>query len=156
MAWLYSLSFVRWFRNILFSFVHLFSKDHSWRIAKNCWVSWSENLFKKFKQHLHHHMLFGRVSRKMILAHPKTNSNIFSYQTRLNLQMDWLLWPDETKQWVFSSTQNGFGEYRDKKYPCVQWNILLYFWCCGPIFLLEVLNILFRHMASWILSNTNR
>ncbi len=39
---------------------------------------------------------------------------------------------------------------------CVPWNILLYFWCCGPIFLLEVLNILFRYMASWILSNTNR
>ncbi len=31
--------------------------------------------------------------------------------------MDWLLWPDETKQWVFNSTQNGFGEHRDKKYP---------------------------------------
>ncbi len=38
-----------------------------------------------------------------------------------------------------------------KSTPCVQWNILLYFWCCGPIFLLEVL---FRHMASWIPSNT--
>ncbi len=35
-----------------------------------------------------------------------------------------------------------------KSTPCVQWNILLYFWCCGPIFLLEVLDILFRHMAS--------
>ncbi len=22
-----------------------------------------------------------------------------------------------------------------KSTPCVQWNILLYFWCCGPIFL---------------------
>ncbi len=30
------------------------------------------------------------------------------------------------------------------------------FLCYGPIFLLEVLEILFRHMASWILSNTNR
>ncbi len=26
----------------------------------------------KVKQHLHHHMLFGRVSRKIILALPKT------------------------------------------------------------------------------------
>ncbi len=43
-----------------------------------------------------------------------------------------------------------------KSTPCVQWNILLYFWCCEPIFLLEVLDILFRHMTSWILSNTNR
>ncbi len=39
-----------------------------------------------------------------------------------------------------------------KSTPCVLWNILLYYWCCGPIFLLEVLDILFRHMASWILS----
>ncbi len=38
------------------------------------------------KQHLHY-MLFGRVSRKIILAHPKTNSRIFSYQTQLELQM---------------------------------------------------------------------
>ncbi len=30
------------------------------------------------KQHLHHHMLFGRVSREIIPAHPKT---------RLELQM---------------------------------------------------------------------
>ncbi len=50
----------------------------------------SENLFcltKIVKQHLHHHMLFGSVSREIILAHPKTNSSIFSYQTRLELQM---------------------------------------------------------------------
>ncbi len=46
-----------------------------------------KTLKKIVKQHLHHHMLFGRVSRKMILAHPKTNSGIFSYQTRLELQM---------------------------------------------------------------------
>ncbi len=39
------------------------------------------------KQHLHHHMLFGRVSRKILLAHPKTISSIFSCQTRLELQM---------------------------------------------------------------------
>ncbi len=43
------------------------------------------------KQPLHHHMLFGRVSRNILLAHPKTNSviklSIFSYQTRLELQM---------------------------------------------------------------------
>ncbi len=39
------------------------------------------------KQHLHQHMLFGRVSRKIILTHPKIISSIFSYQTRLELQM---------------------------------------------------------------------
>ncbi len=40
--------------------------------------------------------------------------------------------------------------------PCVELNILLYFLCCWPIFLLEVLDILFGHMASLILSYTNR
>ncbi len=45
-----------------------------------------QKTFKNVKQHLYHHMLFGRVSRKIILAHPKKKS-IFSYQTRLELQM---------------------------------------------------------------------
>ncbi len=44
-----------------------------------------QKTFKKLS--LHHHMLFGRVSRKILLAHPKTNSSIFSCQTRLELQM---------------------------------------------------------------------
>ncbi len=44
-----------------------------------------KTLKKIVKQH--HHTLFGRVSRKMIRNHPKTNSSIFSYQTRLELQM---------------------------------------------------------------------
>ncbi len=46
-----------------------------------------KTLIKMVKQHIHHHMLFGRFSKKIILAHPKTNSSIFSYQTRLELQM---------------------------------------------------------------------
>ncbi len=32
-------------------------------------------------------MLFGRVSINILLAHPKTNSSIFRYQTRQELQM---------------------------------------------------------------------
>ncbi len=36
---------------------------------------------KIVKQHLHHHMLFRRVSRKIFLTHPKTISSIFSCQT---------------------------------------------------------------------------
>ncbi len=43
-----------------------------------------------------------------------------------------------------------------KSTPCEQWNILLYFLCCGPIFLLEILDILLRYMASCIISNTNK
>ncbi len=41
---------------------------------------------KKIKHPLYHHMLFGRVSRKIVLTHPKTNSSKFSCQTRLELQ----------------------------------------------------------------------
>ncbi len=62
------------------------SKDHSWRIAENSWDS--ENLKRIVKQPLRHHMLFGRVSRKKRKCfHPKKISCIFSYQTRLELQM---------------------------------------------------------------------
>ncbi len=52
------------------------------------------SLKKKIVKLLIHHMLFGRVSRKMILAHPKTNSSIISYQTRLELQMCVYGWMD--------------------------------------------------------------
>jgi len=30
---------------------------------------------------LHHHIMFGRVSRKIQLSHPKTNSSTFSCQS---------------------------------------------------------------------------
>ncbi len=52
---------------------------------QNIVVSRSQKTLKKkkktVKQHLHHHILLGRVSRIIILDHPKTNSSIFSYQT---------------------------------------------------------------------------
>ncbi len=77
--------------------------------------SQGQKTFKKIvKQHLHHHVLFGRVSRKIILAHPNTG---FYGQMKLN-KMSVLA----------ANTQDGFGEHRDKKStPCVQLNILLYF-----------------------------
>jgi len=40
---------------------------------------------QKQKKTLYHHMLFVRVSRKILLAHPKTNSSIFSCQKQLEL-----------------------------------------------------------------------
>ncbi len=50
--------------------------------------SWGQKPKKKYIKHpLNHHMLFGRVSRKIVLTHPKTNSSKFSYQRRLELQM---------------------------------------------------------------------
>ncbi len=76
-------------------------------------------LNKMVKQHLHHHMLFGRVSRKIILAHPKTNYSIFSYQTRLELRMglaSTVRW-NKKNCFLAANTQDGFGKHGDKKYP---------------------------------------
>ncbi len=104
------------------------SKDHSWRIAENSWVSGSENLKKMVKRHLHQHMLFGRVSRKILLTHPKTISSIFSYQTRLELQMGLasMVRLNNKMSFLAANTQDGFGEHRDKKVPHVYNEI----YCC--------------------------
>jgi len=50
----------------------------------------------------------------MILAHPKTNSNIFSYQTRLELK---IALASMVRCFLAANTQDGFGEHRNKKYP---------------------------------------
>ncbi len=54
----------------------------------------------------------------------------------------------EKMSFLTANTQDGLVNTGIKSTPCVQLNILLYFWGCGPIFLLEVLDILFRHMAA--------
>ncbi len=132
-------------------------KDHSWRIVEK--GSGSENLKKNGQA--------APTSPHVVREGFKKNSPHSSKNYLQHIQLS-----DTT------GTSNGTGFYDQMKLkkiafkqqtlkmglvhtgikstPCVQWNILLYFWCCGPIFLLEVLDILFRHMASWILSNTNR
>jgi len=132
-------------------------KDHRWRIAVISRVLGSESLKKVIKQPLHPHMLFERVSRKILLAHPKTNSSIFSGQTRL-FKRDRTLWSDKMKKRAFwqQTQQMCLVQTGMKSTPCLRLNRLLDLICCGPIFLLEVLDILFRYMALWILSNTNR
>ncbi len=62
---------------------------------------------------------------------------------------DWLLWSLKNS-FLAANTEDGFCEHRDKKSTHVYNET----YCC--IFDVEVLDILFRHMASWILSNTNR
>ncbi len=116
-----------------------------------------KTLKKIVKQHLHHHMLFGRVSRKIILTHPKTDSSIFSYQTRLELQMglaSMVRW-NKKKRFLAANTQDGFGEHRDKKYPMSAMKYHAVFYVVGLYFC----------WRSWtscldtfyiILSNTNR
>ncbi len=68
-----------------------------------------KTLKKIIKQPLYHHMLFGRVSRKILLTHPKTISSIFSYQTRLELQMG-----------LKNELKMGLVNTRIKSTPCVQ------------------------------------
>ncbi len=62
-------------------------------------------------------MLFGRVSRQIHLAHPKTISIIFSCQTRLELQMGLasMVRCNKKISLLAANTQDGFGEHRDKK-----------------------------------------
>ncbi len=113
---------------------------------------------KIVKQHLHQHMLFGRVSRKILLTHPKIISSIFSYQTWLELQMglaSMVRWNQKTS-FLAANTQDGFGEHKDQKYPMCTMKytaVFLMLWAYisagGP-------GHWFRHMASLILSNTNR
>ncbi len=83
------------------------------RIAENSWDS--ENLKRIVKQPLHHHMLFGRISRKTKKKQTPAYSVI---RHDWNFKWDWLLWSDETKtELLAANTQDGFGEHRDKKYP---------------------------------------
>ncbi len=77
----------------------------------------SERQKKKVKQPLHQHMLFRKVSRKIILTHPKTNSCIFSCQTQLELQMGLASMVRWNKKKSFLAAPDGFGEHGDKKYP---------------------------------------
>ncbi len=64
-------------------------------------------------------MLFGRVSRKIILTHPKTNSSKFSCQTRLELQMalaSIVRW-NWKNSFLAANPPDEFSINRDKKYP---------------------------------------
>ncbi len=105
--------------------------DHSWRIVEKGLVSGSENLKKKIVKHpLHHHMLFGRVSRKILLTHPKTISSIFSCQNTTGTSNGTGFYGQmKIKNELFSSKRLKMGLVNTgiKSTPCLQWNILLYF-----------------------------
>ncbi len=131
------------------------SKDHSWRIVERGLVSGSENLVK---QSLHHHMLFGRVLRKIIFIYPKKISSIFSCQTRLGLQMGLaskVRWNQKIR-FLATNTQDGFGEHRDKKYPKCKMKYTAVFFMLWAYISAGGPDIVFRYMALWTQSNTNR
>ncbi len=62
----------------------------------------------------------------------------------------------EKKSLLAANPPDGFGANRDKKYPMLTVKYTAGPIMLWPIFLPEVLEVLFRCMASWILSNTNR
>ncbi len=79
------------------------------RLVESKWQK--DKQIKKFKQPLHHHMLFGRVSRNILLVHPKTNSSISSCQTWLLLQMrlaSMVRW-NLKKSFLAAHPPDGFG-----------------------------------------------
>ncbi len=60
------------------------------------------------------------ISGEIILAHPKTNSSIFSYQTQLELQMglaSMVRWNKQKNELLAANTQDVFGEHMDKEFP---------------------------------------
>ncbi len=89
-------------------------------------VSRGQKNLKIVKQHLHHHMLFGRVSRKNILAHPKillwavfgpSNHTIIQTQTSKTTQKwvtehktKFLLWPFQSSD--LNPIENEWGELK--------------------------------------------
>ncbi len=91
------------------------SKDHSWRIAENSWDS--ENLKRIVKQPLHHHMLFGRVSRKKRKCFHQKKSPAYSViRHDWNFKWDWLLCSDETKKLAFSSKHSRWVWWTQRGY----------------------------------------
>ncbi len=74
---------------------------------------------KNIKHPLNQHMLFGRVSRKILLTHPKTISSKFSCQTRLELQMalaSIVRW-NWKNSFLAATPPDEFSTNRDKKSP---------------------------------------
>ncbi len=81
---------------------------------------WGQKTFQKWSNSTYnHHMLFGRVSRKNIQLIQKQTPGYSVIRHDWKLQWDWLQWSDETKELAFQqqTTQDGFGEHMDKKYP---------------------------------------
>ncbi len=62
-------------------------------------------------------MLFGRVSRKILLTHPKTNSSKFSCQTRLQMALASMVRWNWKKSFLAANPPDKFSTNRDKKYP---------------------------------------
>ncbi len=89
--------------------------------------------------------------KKIILAHPKKNS-IFIVRHDWNFKWDWLLRSDETKKLLAATLKMGLVNTGIKvphvynEIHCCIFNVVGYI-SAG------VLDILFRRMASWILSN---
>jgi len=88
---------------------------------------------------------------------PRSSKTTVAYSVARHdwiFKRDRILWSVKTKQkWLFGIKPSRFEEY---PMTTVKYTVGSYMLWCGPIYLLEVLDILFRYMVSWILSSTNR
>ncbi len=136
------------------------SKDHSWRIAESSWVSGSENLKKKKRSNSPYisTCCSGGFQEKWSSLIQKQTPAYSVIRHDWNFKWHWLLWSDETEKIAFLPQIHFMGLVQTgiKKYPMSTVKYTAGSLMLWPVFLLEVLNILFRCMASWILSNTNR
>ncbi len=133
-------------------------KDHSWRISENSWVSGAENqkkncqtaptsphvVWEGFKKNSPH-------SSKNNLQHIQLSdttgtSNGTGFYGQMKLKMSFLA----------ANTQDGFGAHRDKKYPMCTMKYTAVFFMLWAYISAGGPGHWFRHMASWILSHTNR
>ncbi len=74
---------------------------------------WVRKPEKKFKQHLHHHMLVGRVSIKNYPSSSKNKLQHIQLSDKLELQ----IWLASMVSFLAENTQDEFGEDRDKIHP---------------------------------------
>ncbi len=104
------------------------SKDHSWRIVEISWV---------LVHPLHHHMLFGRVSRKIHLTHPKQLQMALASMVRWKIAF----W-QQTHQMIL--VQTGIKKYPMSTVKYTAGSLML--WACfsagGPGHLFQIHGIM--------------
>ncbi len=119
------------------------SKDHSWRTAENRWVSGSEKkkngqtastsphvVWEDFKKNYPHSLIQKQSPAYSVVRHDWNFQNGTGFYGQMKLKMSFLA----ATLKIIKST------------PCVKWNIMRISDVVEPIFLLEVLAVLFKHI----------
>ncbi len=106
--------------------------------------------------HIHNFEHSRVVINMKLSSHGKLQHILLSDATGTSNVTDFYGQMKQKMSFLAANTQDGFAEHRDKKYPLCTMKYTLVFFMLWAYFLLEILDILFRHTASRILSNTNR